>query len=67
MKQIPITINDEQNLDTYTVNFTHDYATISTTVKANDDNDAISLAENMLIDYYNFDLTKWVTDVFRHQ
>jgi hypothetical protein len=34
MKQTPITINDEQELDTYTVNFTGDYATVTVTVNA---------------------------------
>lgn len=67
MKQKPITINDEQNLDTYTVNFTHDYATITATVNARNDNDAETLAENMLVDYYGFDLGKWSVETFRHQ
>ena len=39
MKQTPITINDEQELDIYTVNFTGDYATVTVTVNAIDDDD----------------------------
>lgn len=67
MKQKPTTINNEQNLDTYTVNFCHDYATITATVNARNDSDAETVAENMLVDYYGFNLGKWSVETFRHQ
>lgn len=67
MKQTPITINDEQELDTYTVNFTGDYATVTVTVNAIDDNDAQTLAENLINDYYGWDLTKWQVETNKHQ
>lgn len=67
MKQTPITINNEQKLDTYTVNFTGDYATITITVNAIDDNDAQTLAENLINDYYGWDLTKWGVETNKHQ
>lgn len=67
MKQTPITINDDQQLDTYTVNFSHDYVTVTATVNAQDDEDARSLAENLINDYYSWDLTTWQADTFKHQ
>ena len=67
MKQTPITINDEQELETYTVNFTDDYATVTVTVNAIDDNDAQTLAENLINDYYGWDLTKWGVETNIHQ
>ena len=63
MKQKPITINDEQELDTYNVIFIDDFATITATVNAIDDNDAQTLAVNLINDYYGFDLSDWQTQI----
>ena len=67
MKQKPITINDEQELDTYTVNFCGDYAVISTTVNARDEEDAETLAVNLIQDYYGWDMAKWGVETNIHQ
>jgi hypothetical protein len=64
MKQIPITINetDEESRELWIVTFIGDYATITTTVEGTRD-DAPTLAENMLTDYYGWDLSDWVGEV----
>lgn len=67
MKNKPITINDKQKLKTYTVNFTNDYATVTVTVNAIDDDDAQTLAENLINDYYGWDLKKWQVETNKHQ
>jgi hypothetical protein len=51
----------------YTVNFTGDYATVTVTVNAIDDDDAQTLAENLINDYYGWDLTKWQVETNKHQ
>jgi Fe-S-cluster formation regulator IscX/YfhJ len=66
MKQTPITINDEQELDRYTVNFRR-LRNVTVTVNAIDDDDAQTLAENLINDYYGWDLTKWQVETNKHQ
>jgi len=67
MKEAPITINGEQKLDTYTVNFAGDYATVTVTVNAIDFDDAQTLAENMINDYYGWNLTQFRAETNKHQ
>jgi hypothetical protein len=62
MKQKPITINEANIQGTWSVTFIGDYATITTTVDGLYD-EAIVLAENMLNDYYGFDLSDWQTEL----
>jgi hypothetical protein len=64
MKQIPITINetDEESPELWRVTFIGDFATIIATVESVED-DAVTLAENMLTDYYGWDLSHWRTEV----
>jgi len=64
MKTIPITINesDAESPKLWRVTFVGDYATIITTVEGTKD-DAQTLAENMLTDYYDWDLSRWVGEV----
>jgi hypothetical protein len=62
MKQKPITINENNISSLWNVTFIGDYATITTTVDGLYD-EAIVLAENMLNDYYGFDLSKWQTEI----
>ena len=64
MKQTPITINDEQELETYSVTFIGDFATITATVRCGY-GEAVVLAENMLTDYYGWDLSNWPTEFER--
>ena len=62
MKKKPITINETNIQGTWNVIFIGDYATITTTVEGLYD-EAIVLAENMLNDYYGFDLSDWETEI----
>ena len=62
MKKKPITINETNIQVTWNVIFIGDYATITTTVEGLYD-EAIVLAENMLNDYYGFDLSDWETEI----
>jgi hypothetical protein len=62
MKKKPITINETNIQGTWSVTFIGDYATITTTVDGLYD-EAIVLAENMLNDYYGFDLSDWQTEL----
>ena len=64
MKQKPITINesDAKLPELWRVTFIGDYATIITTVESIE-NDAATLAENMLTDYYDWDMSGWDTEV----
>lgn len=62
MKQTPITINETGIQGSWSVTFIGDYATITTTVESLYD-EAITLAENMLTDYYGWDLSKWKTEL----
>ena len=62
MKQTPITINETGIQGTWSVTFIGDYATITTVVEGLYD-EAIVLAENMLNDYYGFDLSGWQTEM----
>ena len=64
MKNKPITINeDDTNANgRWRITFIGDYATITTTVDSQYD-EAIVLAENMLADYYGFDLSNWQTEI----
>jgi hypothetical protein len=64
MKQKPITINesDAESPELWRVTFVGDYATIITTVESIE-NDAATLAENMLTDYYDWDISGWDTEV----
>jgi hypothetical protein len=41
----------------WVVTFIGDYATITTSVQAQDEDDAIVLAENVLTDYYDLDMS----------
>lgn len=43
----------------WNVHFVGHYAVITTTVEAHSEDDAITLAENLLTDYYDWDLSKW--------
>ena len=43
----------------WNITFVGDYAVITTTVEALNEDDAIVLAENLLTDYYDWDLSKW--------
>lgn len=47
----------------WNVTFVAEFATITTTIEANDENDATSLAADFLHDYYDFDLSRWRADV----
>lgn len=62
MKNKPITINESGIQGCWSVTFIGDYATITTVVEGLYD-DAIVLAENMLNDYYGFDLSDWQTEM----
>lgn len=64
MKQKPITINETETgiKGRWRITFIGDYATISTVVDGFYD-EAIVLAENMLNDYYGFDLSNWETEM----
>ena len=62
MKQAPITINETNLQGSWSVTFIGDYATITTVVDGLYD-EAIVLAENMLNDYYAFDLSEWQTEI----
>lgn len=64
MKQKPITINEDETgiLGRWRITFIGDYATITTVVDGLYD-EAIVLAENMLTDYYGWDLSNWQTEI----
>lgn len=62
MKQAPITINENNLQGSWSVTFIGDYATITTVVDGLYD-EVIVLAENMLNDYYGFDLSDWQTEI----
>jgi hypothetical protein len=62
MKQTPITINETGLQGRWSITFIGDYATITTIVDGLYD-EAIVLAENMLNDYYGFDLSDWQTEI----
>lgn len=62
MKQTPITINETDIQGRWRITFIGDYATITTVVEGLYD-EAIVLAENMLNDYYGFDLSDWKTEL----
>lgn len=47
----------------WNVTFVGDFATITTTIEANDEGDATFLAADFLQDYYGYDLSKWRADV----
>lgn len=62
MKNKPITINEIGIQGRWRITFIGDYATITTVVDGFYD-EAIVLAENMLNDYYDFDLSDWETEL----
>ncbi len=62
MKKKPKTKNKTGEKSRWNVIFIGDYATITTTVDGFED-EAIVLAENMLNDYYDFDLSDWETEL----
>lgn len=62
MKKKPKTKNKTGEKGRWNVIFIGDYATITTTVDGFED-EAIVLAENMLNDYYDFDLSDWETEL----
>lgn len=62
MKKKPKTIKKTGEKGLWNVIFIGDYATITTTVKGREE-EAIVLAENMLNDYYDFDLSDWETEL----
>ena len=43
----------------WNVSFSDTWATITTTVSAISDDDAIALAANFICDYYNIDVDRW--------
>ena len=62
MKNKPITINEADLQGRWSITFIGDYATITTVVDGLYA-EAIVLAENMLNDYYGFDLSDWQTEI----
>jgi hypothetical protein len=52
---------------TWNVTFIGDYATVTTTVEALDENDAETLAANLIMDYYDFDVADMANDVVAEQ
>jgi hypothetical protein len=46
----------------WNVTFVGDYAVITATVEAHTENDAITLAADMLTDYYGWDLSRFATE-----
>ena len=62
MKKKPKTKNKTGEKGRWNVIFIGDYATITTTVEGREE-EAIVLAENMLNDYYDFDLSDWGTEL----
>jgi len=46
----------------WNVTFSHDYASITTTVAALNADDAIVLAENLITDTYELDISYWWSD-----
>lgn len=46
----------------WNVTFSHTYATITTTVAALNADDAIVLADNLIRDYYDLDVSSWWSD-----
>jgi len=52
---------------TWNVTFVGDYATVTTTVEALDENDAETLAANLIMDYYDFDVADMANDVVAEQ
>jgi len=58
----PLTINKTGIQGHWRITFIGDYATITTVVEGLYD-EAIVLAENMLNDYYDFDLSDWETEL----
>jgi TnpA family transposase len=46
----------------WNVTFSDTYATITTTVAAIGADDAVVLAENLIRDYYDIDVSRWMTD-----
>ena len=63
MKQIPITINetDSTDADQWRITFIGDYAVVTVNVEASYE-DAITLAENLLVDYYDWDMSRFQTE-----
>jgi hypothetical protein len=52
-------MNKQATATWWNVVFIDYYATITTRIAAIDENDAISLANNLLTDYYDIDLDRW--------
>lgn len=48
-----------QTLTEWRVTFAHDWATVTTYIQARDEDDAITLADNLLTDYYGWDLSRF--------
>jgi hypothetical protein len=46
----------------WNVTFVGDYAVITATVEARDENDAIALAADLLTDFYGWDLSRFSTE-----
>jgi hypothetical protein len=51
----------------WNVTFVGDYAVITATVEARDENDAETLAANLLMDYYDLDVEHLANDVITEQ
>jgi hypothetical protein len=52
---------------TWSVTFVGDYATITTTVEARDENDAETVAANLIMDYYGLDVDDIAIDTLAEQ
>lgn len=48
-----------QTLTEWRVTFAHHWATVTTHIQARDEVDAVVLAENLLTDYYDWDLSRF--------
>jgi len=46
-----------QTLTNWTVTFAHHWVTLTTHIQARDEDDAVTLADNLLTDYYGWDLS----------
>ena len=51
----------------WNVTFVGDYATVTTTVEALDEHDAETLAANLIMDYYDLDVSDMANDVVAEQ
>lgn len=56
-----------QQLHQWNVTFVGDHATVTTTVEALDENDAETLAANLIMDYYDLDVSDMANDVVAEQ